>query len=206
MAATGTVVGESYSCALPGQPGNAAAPDGTPIVITVTQSDFASLPVQPLPAHAGPPDGWLPVNMDLVLYAETAEQTLPTTLLGIPVEVRAIPSQYTWDLGDGTTITTDRPGRPFPALDVTHTYRYEGWYDITLTTTFRGQFSVNGGPWQDIDGTIDIASPPVEIFSKSLESRLVNPDIPVDESADPWIPPRTPDTEGPQDPDARRKG
>src|SRR5699024_6122953 len=34
-----------------------------PVVITVTQWDFASMPVEPLEASAGPPDGWLPVNM-----------------------------------------------------------------------------------------------------------------------------------------------
>ncbi|MGO1896651.1 MAG: hypothetical protein ACTH1O_12530, partial [Brachybacterium sp.] len=76
----------------------------------------------------------------------------------------------------------------------------EGWYDITLTTTFSGQFSVAGGEWQDIDGTIEVTSDPVPIYSKSLESRLVNGDVPVDEDEDPWIPERTPDTEGPQDP------
>ncbi|MFC0294265.1 hypothetical protein ACFFHZ_14350, partial [Brachybacterium muris] len=81
----------------------------------------------------------------------------------------------------------------------------EGWYDITLTTTFAGQFSVDGGEWQDIDGTIEIASDPVPLFSKSLESRLVNPDIPVDEETDPWIPPRNPDTEGHRDPAATHR-
>ncbi|GAA1717383.1 PKD domain-containing protein [Brachybacterium phenoliresistens] len=179
------------------------AAGGAAVVITVTREDFAKLPVIAPEAHAGPVDGWVPVNMDVVLYTDAEDQTLETSVLGIPVQIRAIPVSYTWDLGDGNTITTSESGRPYPAKDVTGTYRYEGWYDVTLTTTYAGQFSVAGGPWQDIEGTIDVASEPVALFSKSLESRLVDGDVPVDEDADPWIPARSPDTEGPQDPEAR---
>ena len=174
-----------------------------PVVITVTQRDFASMPVKPLEASAGPPDGWLPVNMLNVLYADPEEQVLDTELLDTPVSVRATPTSYHWDLGDGNTISTDNPGEPYPSTEISTTYTQEGWYDITLTTTFSGQFSVDGGPWQDIDGTIEVASEPIPLYSKSLESRLVNSEVPVDEDEDPWIPPRTPQTEGPQDRDAR---
>ena len=173
-----------------------------PVVITVTQRDFASMPVEPLEASAGPPDGWLPVNMLNVLYADPEEQVLETELLDTPVAVRATPSSYHWDLGDGNTITTNNPGEPYPSTEISATYTQEGWYDITLTTTFSGQFSVEGGPWQDIDGTIEVASEPIPLYSKSLESRLVNSDVPVDEDEDPWIPPRTPQTDGPKDRDA----
>ncbi|MCT2262923.1 PKD domain-containing protein [Brachybacterium muris] len=145
------------------------------------------------------------MNVINVLYADPTTQTLETELLGVPVQVRAIPIQYHWDLGDGNTITTKKPGKPYPSEQVTATYTQEGWYDITLTTTFAGQFSVDGGEWQDIDGTIEIASDPVPLFSKSLESRLVNPDIPVDEEGDPWIPARTPDAEGHRDPAATHR-
>lgn len=181
------------------------AAGGGAVVITVTREDFAKLPVLAPDAHAGPADGWIPVNMDVVLHTDAEDQTLDTSILGIPVQIRAIPVSYTWDLGDGNTITTREPGRPYPAKDVTSTYTYEGWYDVTLTTTYAGQFSVAGGPWQDIEGTIDVASEPVPLFSKSLESRLVDGDVPVDEDADPWIPARSPDTEGPQDPEARNR-
>lgn len=170
-----------------------------PVVITVTQRDFASMPVEPLEASAGPPEGWLPVNMRNVLYADPEEQVLQTELLDTPVSVRATPVSYHWDLGDGNTITTDSPGQPYPSDEISTSYTQEGWYDITLTTTFSGEFSVDGDPWQDIDGTIEVASDPIPLYSKSLESRLVNTDVPIDEDEDPWIPPRTPETEGPMD-------
>ncbi|ATG56589.1 hypothetical protein CFK41_10915 [Brachybacterium ginsengisoli] len=140
-----------------------------------------------------------------VLYTEPTTQELSVELLDTPVAIRATPASYHWDLGDGNTITTSDPGKPYPAEVVTSTYTQEGWYDITLTTTFSGQFSVAGGEWQDIDGTIEVASDPVPIFSKSLESRLVNGDVPIDEDEDPWVPERAPDTEGPKDPEARHR-
>ena len=199
---TGETEDLGIRCAMPGTPESEEAP---PVVITVTREDFARLPVEPLEPHAGPAEGWLPVNMVNVLYTEPDDQLLSTELLGTPVAIRATPVSYHWDLGDGNTITTTDPGEPYPSEVVSATYTQEGWYDITLTTTFSGQFSVDGGEWQDIDGTIEVTSDPVPIYSKSLESRLVNGDVPVDEDADPWIPDRTADTEGPQDPDARHR-
>lgn len=190
------------------QRGSAAAGGeggAAPEVITVTREDFASMPVMPLVASAGPPEGWLPAHMVNVLYAESEPQTMDMTLLDTPVQVRATPVLYDWDLGDGNTISTTDPGEPYPSEAVSSTYRYEGWYDVTLTTTFSGQFSVAGGPWQDIDGTIEVASEPIPIYSKSLESRLVNPDVPVDEDEDPWVPERTAEAEGRKDPDATHR-
>ncbi|WP_245810140.1 PKD domain-containing protein [Brachybacterium massiliense] len=176
-----------------------------PVTITVTLSDFKSMPVQPLQANAGPAEGWLPVHMTNVLHTNPETQELNTELLDTPVAIRATPVSFHWDLGDGNTITTTNPGEPYPSEQVSATYSHEGWYDITLTTTFSGQFSVAGGEWQDIDGTIEITSDPVPIYSKSLESNLVNTDSPVDEHGDPWKPERTPETEGPKDPDARHR-
>ncbi|MDN5606209.1 MAG: PKD domain-containing protein [Kocuria sp.] len=185
--------------------GGGPAEGSEPVVITITRSDFESMEVEPLVASAGPEDGWLPVNMVNVLYAKSESQTLATEVLGVPVSVRAVPVSYHWDLGDGNTITTTNAGEPFPSEAVSGTYRYEGWYDVTLTTTFSGQFSVAGGPWQDIDGTIEVASDPIPVYSKSLESRLVDGDVPVDENEDPWVPERTAETEGPQDPAATHR-
>lgn len=180
--------------------GNPVTPEGAPIVITVTQRDFASLPVAPARAHAGPQVGYLPVNMDLVAYAEATEQTLDTTLLGTPVQVRATPVTYRWSFGDGNTLDTARPGQPYPSTEITHRYEHQGWYDVSLTTTYAGEFSVNGGPWQDIDGTITVSSDPVPLYSRSFASNLVDPndDPAANETIE--LPPRTPENYGPQDP------
>lgn len=57
----------------------------------------------------------------------------------------------------------------------------------------------------DVSPPIEVASDPIPIYSKSLESRLVDADIPVDEDEDPWVPERTPETEGPLDPEATHR-
>ena len=189
--------------AAPGVP----APAPEPVVVVVTQSDFASLPVAPAVAHAGPPSGYLPVNMDLIAYAESQEQTLDTVLLGTPVQVRAMPVEYRWDFGDGNTITTHTPGHPYPSKDIVNRYEHEGWYDITLSTTYTGQYSVAGGPWEDIDGTVTIDSAPVSIYSRSFESHLVDPDADpgdVDGEQPIELPPRTPENQGPRDSHPRK--
>ncbi|WP_233190949.1 hypothetical protein [Brachybacterium sp. UMB0905] len=194
-----------WDCVRPGTP----EADSPAAQIVITAEDFAELPVKAPIAHAGPERGWLPVNMVNVLYTDADTQELETEVLGTPVRIRATPVEFHWDLGDGNTITTTNPGKPFPSERVSSEYRLEGWYDITLTTTFTGQFSVDGGEWQDIEGSIEIESDPVELYAKSLESRLVNgsaTDEEDDEDEDePWIPERTPDTEGPIDPEARHR-
>ena len=77
-----------------------------PVVITLTREDFESMPVEPLVASAGPADGWLPVNMVNVLYAEGEAQMMDMELLDTPVQVRATPVLYDWDLWGGNTIST----------------------------------------------------------------------------------------------------
>ncbi|GAA1491382.1 PKD domain-containing protein [Brachybacterium sacelli] len=191
-----------YRCRAPGEPRTPAAAEAEPVEITMSVTEFAKLPIKAMSAHAGPEAGWIPVNMDVVLYATGESQMLQTELLGTPVAVRAVPTEYEWDMGDGNTLVTSDPGKPFPSRDVATTYSSEGWYDITLTTTFTGQFSVDGGEWQDIVGTVTVESDPVELFAKSLESRLVDGDVPVDEEGDPWVPERTSETEGQADPEA----
>ncbi|GAB2450134.1 hypothetical protein [Xylanimonas ulmi] len=60
--------------------------------------------------------------------------TREATLLGVPVQVRAIPTQYTWDFDDpfsptGPTLTTTDPGRAWTPGDgdVDHTWTAHAW-------------------------------------------------------------------------------
>jgi hypothetical protein len=195
-----------YRCGTIGGSSVSVGADGTAVVVTVSQEDFASLPISPLVAHAGPAEGgvdWLPVNMDLVLYTDPELQTLDTELLGAPVAIRATPVRYEWDLGDGSTISTRKPGAPWPDKTLVHRYQGEGWYAVVLTTTFAGQFSTDGGAtWQDIDGTVEVTSDPVDVYSRSLESRLVGPDAP---DVDWNVPEKSPENQGPQNPRATHR-
>ena len=166
----------------------------------VTESDFRSLGVQPLVAHIGPPDGWIPIGIDMIAWAESDVQNFEMQMLGQAVQVRAIPVKYVWDFGDGTVLTTSFPGRPYPERDVSMRYAHQGWYEVSLVTQFSGEYSVNGGAWQPIAGNIEVASEKRWIYSDLRESRLVGDEVPDEYLREPE---RGPDTLGPVNPNAR---
>ncbi|MGQ4543059.1 hypothetical protein ACUH97_00350 [Dermabacteraceae bacterium P13088] len=129
----------------------------TPEVV-ITREEFAKLNIKSGEITVGPPTDYFPTDFDIVYYTIPYTQTLNTTLLGQNVTIKATPTSYTWHLGDGYTLTTTRPGRPFPNKDITHRYYNEGWADAYLETTYTGQYQVNNGEWKPIDGTITVTS------------------------------------------------
>jgi hypothetical protein len=100
------------------------------------------------------------VNFATIFYTEANPFSTTVTLLGQNVDIEAVPSQYTWHYGDGSSSTTTSPGAPYPAKDIT--YRY---LDAHITVrprvdvTYTARFRVNGGAWQDIDETVTITGP-----------------------------------------------
>jgi hypothetical protein len=105
------------------------------------------------------------VNIDTILFdSGPQDRSWSLTLVGRSVQVRANPTLWIWATGDGTELSSSRPGRPYPSSDVAHRYRRAGEYTLTVTTTWNGEFSVEGGPWQPIDGTVTrFASLPLEV-------------------------------------------
>ncbi len=152
-------------------------PDEDPVV---TLEDFqrltiisANIGVQPRPHTL--------IRAHNNFYAEVETQTFNITLLNKAVEVRAMPVSYTWNYGDGTT----RGPMPEAGIAIHETdlgehtftsyaYQETGDYNIQLTTYFRGEFSVEGGPWQAIRGQAQVASEPVTMSVWRSESRLVD--------------------------------
>ncbi len=124
-------------------------------------------------------------------YADVETQTFNITLLNKAVEVRATPVSYTWNYGDGNT------RGPMPESGValhdsdlgeetftSYAYQETGDYNVQLTTFFRGEFSVEGGPWQAIRGQAQVASEPATMSVWRSESRLVSGTC--DENPDAW--------------------
>jgi hypothetical protein len=85
-------------------------------------------------------------------------------LLGHAVRLDARPVRFTWVHGDGTKATTSRPGRPYPAKDVTHLYQRPG-DDLRarVDTTYRVRYSVDGGGWANLDETLTAPGPAAAI-------------------------------------------
>ena len=175
---------------------------GGPVMPVVSQEDFRSLGVKPLVAHLGPPGQWIPVGIDMIAWAESGVQVFEVEMFGQPVRVRATPVKYVWDFGDGTVLTTSFPGRPHPSRDVSMKYAFEGWYEVSLVTVFSGEFSVAGGPWQPVQGTVEVASEKKWIYSDVRQSRLVGDEVPEEYVG---IPERGADTLGPINPEAKKE-
>jgi len=116
-----------------------------------------------LSVNTNPADKTL-VNLATVFFARPSTVTKTLNLLGQAVLVEATPTVFVWHFGDGETVTTDSPGAPYPAMDVTHRYAHaEVTMHPSVDTTYTARFRVNGGAWQDVDGTVTIAGPPIDL-------------------------------------------
>ncbi len=130
-------------------------------------TEFRRLPLASGGIVIQPARGWTLVNVDTIVLTDPAPQTVDTTILGIPVTVRATPTRYAWSFGDGTpALVTTEPGAVWPNPTVTHAYRTAGTRTITLTTQWAGEFRVAGSAaWQPIAGvaTTTESAPPLEV-------------------------------------------
>jgi hypothetical protein len=134
--------------------------------------DFRRLPLPAGVVHIQPPNGRTLVNVPTNVYVDADPVTLPTTLLGFPVRVRATPARFHWRFGDGGTLTTADEGAPYPDMTTTHTYTQPQRARVSLTTVYTGEYSVAGGPFQPIDGTATVTSPTAALTVLAAENRL----------------------------------
>lgn len=161
--------------------GAAPAPAAPPVVIVVTAADFQKLPIPPSTIRLDTQGNTLR-TAHTNIYAESSVKTLNTTVLGQPVRVRAIPIEYIWDYGDGSSRRTYSAGSavggdPFDVeTETSHQFEETGSFPINLTTVYTGQFSVNGGAWIPIDGVARVASNPENMTVWKTKRYLVAED------------------------------
>ena len=149
----------------------AAPADVTPAMVLTA---FRRLPLAPSPLVVQPDRGWVLVNKPTVVHADAGPQTLATTILGTAVTIMATPTSYTWDFGDGATLTTSDPGRPWPDGTLTHTYARVGEYRIALTTTWSATYTLAGDPVvRDVPGTATTTSATAPLAVQERRSHLV---------------------------------
>ena len=167
------------------EPTNYPLPDGSlitlpePIILTI--QDLQELGLTPTPIHQQNPPHTLK-NYNTNFWAEPNPQEFHTQINGVPVTARAIPTRYTFDYGDGRKYTTTHPGyrladdvwdEPTPT---SHKYGRAGDYVFTLSTYYRGEFSVAGGPWQVMAGEGVTVSEPLLVRVWRAEVGLVAED------------------------------
>jgi hypothetical protein len=77
-------------------------------------------------------------------------------IVGEIVDVALRPS-FTWSFGDGTFLSTNDFGAPFPDGKIQHTYSQAGTYVITLISTWNGTYTHNAQT-RAITGTVKTTS------------------------------------------------
>ncbi|WP_375003239.1 hypothetical protein [Aeromicrobium sp. CTD01-1L150] len=104
------------------------------------------------------------VNIPTILYTQPRAVTRTVDLLGHEITVEATATSFTWHHGDGSSQVTTRPGRPYPAKDVTHTY------DATaesvrprVDTTYTVRYRVDDGDWSDLGDTLTATGTPTAL-------------------------------------------
>ena len=128
------------------------SPSGaTPAQVRLAASDqFSQLLTTAHPSQQ--PAGGGVVNLPTLFATNTpAAQTFDETLLGVQVTLN-VDASWTWDFGDGTTLTSTDPGGAYPIASLSHIYLHAGTYAVTLTTNWTGTFSMAGGPAAVIPG------------------------------------------------------
>ncbi len=117
------------------------------------------------------------VNLRTTFYtsAPTIERSL--SIIGFTVDVRITPDNYAWHWGDGGTTTTHTPGRPYPARDVTHTYRHAtkaaSPLPLRVDVAYGATFRVDGGDWVTVGDQLVIAGTTSYLPVKQASAVLV---------------------------------
>ncbi|MDX6291015.1 MAG: hypothetical protein QOH50_90 [Kribbellaceae bacterium] len=131
---------------------------------------FAQLRVKVQPA------GRTLVNLDTIVHTDQSKiSTVTVALLGFPVVVEATPMSYTWNFGDGATLTTTSPGKPYPSKEITHKYMKRGSVSVSVTTNYAARFNVADSGWQYVDGTVPITGPATALLIREAVPVLVDP-------------------------------
>lgn len=175
----GATVASGMTCIEPGDPVAAAtAPVLTPGRILEA---FRRIPLPEAPLEVQPPDGETLVNFDTILHTQAEPFTETVQLLGRQVTFDISPASFTWNLGNGESMTTTDPGRPWARgvptdQYVSHSYTEAGPVTLDLTTTWGARWRLGNGPWRDVDGTVTMTSPAQDLQVRTAQPQLVSYD------------------------------
>ncbi|WP_253905145.1 PKD domain-containing protein [Arthrobacter sp. H14] len=151
-------------CRYPPEPG-----EDVQSLPTFTLNDFQQLPIAAGTSIVQPQPHTL-VGAHTNVSAEAEPQNFSVEVAGYQIEVNAKPVAYQWNYGDGHVFgPTQSAGLRLPQnrwgeqTATSHMYEQTGDYNVTLTTLYNGEFSVDGGPWIPIPGQAEVESAPVTI-------------------------------------------
>lgn len=102
------------------------------------------------------------------------DQVRSVSMLGHTVAIKPTFKANTFAFGDGSISgRTTSFGGVYPDGDIRHPYDKRGTYRVHATTTYGGEFSLDGGPWMTVPGTVDITGPSASLRVLTAKNRLV---------------------------------
>ncbi|MFM7860408.1 MAG: PKD domain-containing protein [Candidatus Nanopelagicaceae bacterium] len=120
---------------------------GTP---TLADKILQSLPTLQV---AYQPEGAALIKVPVIFFTDLPSSfTKDIEILGELVKIKVKPRSL-WNFGDGSILLTSKPGRPYPATDITHSYSVPGTYLVTVATIWSGTFTI-AGITKEIPGAI----------------------------------------------------
>jgi len=153
---------------------------GADLLLARVEQAWATMPIAPNTYDVQPGAGYAVAELGVNLVVDTNPRTMNVTLMGTPVIIRAVATQYTWTNTDGTTWTAANPGRPYDQGGTPFTFprRPEHRTTFTLTTTWRGEFSTNAGvTWRDAPGTANTMSTSTTVHVYNPHTHRVDCDL-----------------------------
>lgn len=139
---------------------------------------WQAMDITPTSYTTQPSTGWAIASMGVIPVMSAEPQTSAVTVLGTPVLLRATPTSFTWTTSDGTEITSTEAsqGHSSGATPITFERR-EYRAQLTLTTTWTGHYSLNGGTtWVEAPGTATTSSDTTSIHVYNPRVHLVDCD------------------------------
>lgn len=115
------------------------------------------------------------VNLPTLFAAnEPATMTTePFDVLGVQVQVTAT-ARWEWTFEDGATREFTEPGGPYPNDDVAYTYATTGTRQVSVTTYWTAEYTVNGaGPFPVPGPEISKTAGPIQVPVREARSVLV---------------------------------
>ena len=153
---------------------------GSDILLAQVERAWESMPIAPNSYEVQPATGYAVAELGVNLIVDTNPRTMNVTLMGTPVVIRAVATQYTWTNTDGTTWTSTEPGKPYDEGGQPFTFprKPEHRSTFTLTTTWRGEFSTNNGAtWRDAPGTATTTSNSTTVHVYNPHTHRVDCDL-----------------------------
>lgn len=146
---------------------------GRDLLLAAVEREWRSMIIAPNTVTTSPGEGWVIADMGFIGMADTTPRTKNVTLLGTPVTIRAVATQYVWVSTDGNMWATADAGKPYDqgGTPFTFTPGDEHRTQVTLTTTWRGEYTTTGGTtWRDAPGTATTTSAPfsLHIYNPSV--------------------------------------